>query len=108
MYNFDDYSATLKTGVKSLEERIVANKVIKILNENMYIDYTDYASFKKGNRLDNVMKHFGDNLNDLEFKAILNNIKNSNGYNENNMYSTKSHNKQLGLKTSAGALFKEE
>ena len=99
MYDYGNYSA-------KLEKRVVINKIMRSTNQNM--GYSDYTSFKKDNKLDNVMKHFGDRLTDVDFKEILSNMLNNNDYSEDNMYDTKSQSKQLGLKTTAGALFKEE
>lgn len=108
MYNYDNYKLPLDKSNKILEERLVTKKIIKNLNNGVMESYDTYESFKKRNKLDIVTRHFGNSLNDLDFKTILNKFQMDNGYDENNMYNMKSNAKQLGLKTSAGALFKEE
>ena len=108
MQDYSNYSANAEISSKSLVKRVVINKVLNAINNGNNVDYTDYATFKKNYNLDNVMKHFKNDLNDSDFKNILDDIVSSNNYDENMEINTKSHSKQLGLKTSAGALFKEE
>lgn len=109
MYNYDSYKVTFDTSQKRLEERVIARSIFKSLNNNPNFNLNDvsYQEYLKFSKLDYVMKHFGDTIRDPEFKAILNNIGVSNNKFSSNT-SENSHNKQLGLKTSAGAIFKEK
>ncbi len=109
MYNYDSYKVTFDTAPKRLEERVIARSIFKSLNNNPNLNLEDvsYQEYLKLGNLDYVMKHFGDTMGDTEFKAILNNIGISNNKFSSNT-SENSHNKQLGLKTSAGAIYKEE
>lgn len=91
-----------------LAEKVVVEKICKCLTDEKDISNSDYDSFKKNNNLGNIMKHFKNDLNDGEFKKILSTIIINYGEDSNQNNNTKSNIKQLGLKTSAGALFKEE
>ncbi len=98
MLNQDTYSA-------KLEKMVVAKKFEEIAKTNENIYAIDFGSFKKFCNLEIVLMHFGNRLNAADFEEIKDTIINNN---DNNMFSTKSQSKQLGLKTAAGALFKEE
>lgn len=79
VYIFKEYDHFFDTPAKMQQETAVVNKIMDLLNKNKYdsieefIDKNQtYQDFLKKNELENVMKHFGNTLNEEDYKNILN------------------------------------
>lgn len=82
IYNFKEYKLIFDTPTKREQEMAIVNKIIDLLNKNKYdnleefiVKNNTYETFLKNNNLDNVVKHFGNTLNDIDFKNILENLR---------------------------------
>lgn len=77
-YNYrHDYTHIFDTPAKMSQELAVVNKIMDLLNANKYDNIYDfinnnqtYQDFLKQNELENVVKHFGNTLNEEDFKRI--------------------------------------
>jgi hypothetical protein len=81
-YNYKtDYEHIFDTPAKKQQESVIVNKIMDLLNKNKYDDIHDfikrndtYQDFLKNNNLETVVKHFGNTLNETDYKNILNAI----------------------------------
>ena len=82
-YKFKEYERAIDAPTKKLEERAIVEKIMSILNENKkYSSLEDFYNanstideFKKNNEMENVLKHFGNKINQSEYEKIINNLK---------------------------------
>lgn len=81
IYNFKEYKLIFDTPAKKEQEQVVAYKIMDLINKKKYDDLSDfskriptYQQFIKNNDLSNVVKHFGNTLNEEDFKRIINNL----------------------------------
>ena len=81
-YKFEEYERVINTPKKKMEERTIVEKIISLLNNNKYNSFEDFCSensdlesFKTNNDLENVLKHFGNKLNQEEYEKILQSLK---------------------------------
>ena len=82
IYNYKEYRHVFDTPAKKLQEKAVVEKIMKLLNENVYDDidkFIDknktYQDFLKNNKFENVVKHFGNTLNEDDYLRIVDSIK---------------------------------
>jgi len=80
-YNYKEYKHIFDTPAKMEQETVVVNKIMELLNKNKYDSIYEfvtknqtYQDFLKKNELENVVKHFGNTLNETDYKNILNEI----------------------------------
>ena len=78
VYNFKEYKAIFDTPMKRSQELAVSRKVMDLLNKNKYDSLeefisknTNYQNFLKNNRMENVVKHFGNTLTEEDYTRIL-------------------------------------
>lgn len=79
VYNYRiDYEHIFDTPAKKEQESVIVNKIMDLLNNNKYDNINDfiekndtYQDFLKNNNLETVVKHFGNTLNEQDFKNIL-------------------------------------
>jgi len=78
-YNYKEYEHIFDTLAKREQESVVANKIMDLLNKNKYdsiVEFNNknqtYQDFLKNNELNNVVKHFGNTLNEEDFIRIKN------------------------------------
>lgn len=77
-YNYrQDYKHIFDTPAKMEQESVVVSRIMELLNANKYDNIYDfinknqtYQDFLKKNELENVVKHFGNTLNEEDFKKI--------------------------------------
>lgn len=77
-YNYrKDYTHIFDTPAKMEQESVVVSKIMELLNDNKYDNIYDfitknptYQDFLKKHELENVVKHFGNTLNEEDFKKI--------------------------------------
>ena len=77
-YNYrQDYTHIFDTPAKMEQESVVVSKIMELLNDNKYDNIYDfitknptYQDFLKKHDLENVVKHFGNTLNEEDFKRI--------------------------------------
>lgn len=76
-----EYIHVFDTPAKKEQESIVSYKIMDLLNKNKYNNIYDfieknktYDEFLNKNELENVVKHFGNTLNEEDYKKILNQI----------------------------------
>lgn len=104
-YKFEEYERVIDTPKKKLEERAIVEKIISLLNKNKFksIDdfckeNSDYVNFKKNNDMENVLKHFGNKLNQNEYDMIIQSlrkmIKNKSTFDTNEIKTTNIDDKQ--------------
>ena len=81
VYIYKEYTHIFDTPAKMEQESVIVNKIMDLLNKNKYDSIYDfinrnqtYQDFLKNNQLDNVVKHFGNTLNEADFKLIQNEI----------------------------------
>lgn len=82
-YKFKEYERAIDAPTKKIEERAIVEKIMSILNENKkYSSLEDFYNanstideFKKNNEMENVLKHFGNKINQSEYEKIINNLK---------------------------------
>lgn len=77
-YYYKEYKHIFDTPAKMEQETVVVNKIMELLNKNKYDNIYEFANknltyqdFLKKNELENVVKHFGNTLNENDFKRIL-------------------------------------
>lgn len=82
IYNFKEYTLVFDTPAKREQERAIANKIMDLLNKNKYDNLEEFISknnnyqeFLKKNDMNNVIKHFGNTLNEEDFVRILENLR---------------------------------
>lgn len=83
VYNIKEYNSVFNTPAKRQQELAVANKIMELLNKNKYNNLDEfikrnstYQDFIKNNNMNNVLKHFGNTLNEEDYKKIFNNLQN--------------------------------
>lgn len=81
VYNFKEYKPIFDTPMKRQQELAIARKIMDLLNKNKYNNLEEfikrndsYQNFLKNNHMDTVVKHFGNTLNEEDFKRILENL----------------------------------
>lgn len=85
-YDIKEYTPVFDIHYKKeyamMQERVVAEKIMKLLNDNKYDDIErfeqampSYSYFLKECNMDNVVMFFGKRFDDEEFRLIINNIK---------------------------------
>lgn len=81
-YNLKEYECIFDSPIKKPQEMAIARKIIEALNKNNYNNFEDftnknkdYNDFLKNNRMENVIKHFGNTLKQEDYNLILNNFK---------------------------------
>ena len=105
VYNFKEYKPIFDTPAKREQELAVARKIMDLLNKNKYDDLEEfikrtnsYQDFLKYNNMTNVVKHFGNTLNEENFTRILENLrvltKNKKDFEQENIKTTNIENKQ--------------
>ena len=77
VYIYKEYQHIFDTPAKMEQENVVVSKIMELLNKNKYDNIYDfinqnptYQDFLKKNDLTNVVKHFGNTLNEEDFKKI--------------------------------------
>lgn len=82
IYNFKEYNVKFETPAKKWQERIVANKIMDLLNKKKYESLDEffeknnsYKNFLKNQEMVNVVKHFGNTLSEDDYKIIIDNLK---------------------------------
>ena len=83
-YKFNEYERIFDTPSKKMEERTIVEKILSILNENdkynslenFYNDNMNFETFLKNNNLENVLKHFGNQLNQDDYYYLNNSYDN--------------------------------
>lgn len=82
LYNFKEYKPIFDTPAKREQELAVARKIMDLLNKNKYDNLEEfikrtnsYQDFLKNNNMTNVVKHFGNTLNEEDFTRILESLK---------------------------------
>lgn len=77
-YKYKEYKHIFDTPAAREQEGAIVNKIMDLLNKNKYDNIDEfidknpnYQDFLKNNELENVMKHFGNTLNEMDFKKIL-------------------------------------
>lgn len=78
-YIYKEYKHIFDTPAKMEQESVIVSKIMDLLNKNKYDNIYDfinknqtYQDFLKNNELENVVKHFGNTLNEQDFKNIQN------------------------------------
>lgn len=81
-YNINEYSFVFDTPAKKQQERAIVVQIMKLLNDGKYDNLDEFVSknpnyqeFLKKNGMENVVKHFGNTLGEMDFKAILESLK---------------------------------
>lgn len=81
VYNVKEYKPIFDTPTKKEQELAIARKIMDLLNKNKYDNIEEfidknqsYQDFLKQDKMDTVIKHFGNNLTEDEFKQIKNRI----------------------------------
>lgn len=77
-YNYRmDYKHIFDTPAKMEQENLIVNKIMDLLNKNKYDNINEfinknpsYQDFLKNNELENVVKHFGNTLNEEDYRRI--------------------------------------
>jgi len=79
VYIYKEYNHIFDTPAKMEQETVVVNKIMELLNKNKYDNIYEfinknqtYQDFLKNNELENVVRHFGNTLNEEDFKNIQN------------------------------------
>lgn len=82
VYNYKEYNNIFDTPAKKQQERVIVTKIMNLLNNKKYDDLEElisknqnYQNFIKNNAMENVVKHFGNTLNEEDFKRILENLR---------------------------------
>lgn len=82
VYNYRQYKHVFDTPAKIQQEMAVVNKIMHLLNKNKYDNIEEFISknptyqdFLKKNELENVVKHFGNTLNEEDYIKILNQMR---------------------------------
>lgn len=77
VYIFKEYKHIFDTPAKREQETAIVNKIMQLLNEKKYDNIYDfinknqtYQDFLKKNEFENVVKHFGNTLNEEDYKRI--------------------------------------
>ena len=77
VYIYKEYTHIFDTPAKMEQESVIVNKIMELLNKNKYDNIYDfinrnqtYQDFLKNNELENVVRHFGNTLNEADFKMI--------------------------------------
>ena len=77
VYIYKEYNHVFDSPAKRQQEIVIVKKIMDLLNKNKYNDIYDfndknqtYQNFLKNNELENVVKHFGNTLNEEDFKRI--------------------------------------
>ncbi len=105
VYNFKEYKAIFDTPMKRSQELAASRKVMDLLNKNKYDSLeefisknTNYQNFLKNNRMENVVKHFGNTLTEEDYTRILENMrvltKTKQDFEKENIKTTKIDNKE--------------
>lgn len=82
-YKFEEYDRVMDTPNRSLEERAIVEKIMSILNSNkkyssleeFYKANLTIDEFKKNNDMENVLKHFGNKLNQEDYEKIITSLR---------------------------------
>lgn len=82
LYVFKEYESTFDTPLKRQQEQAIARKIMTLLNNKKYstldsfvASNQDYHTFLKNNNFENVVKHFGNSLNQEDYNVIIQNLK---------------------------------
>ena len=82
VYSFNEYKRVFDTPAKSQQEKVIVEKIMKLLNNNKYDNLDEfitknnnYQDFLKKNRMDYVVKHFGNTLSEEDYNKILGSLK---------------------------------
>ncbi|MBQ9072493.1 MAG: hypothetical protein IJY25_04995 [Bacilli bacterium] len=82
LYNFKEYKPIFDTPAKREQELAIARKIMDLLNKNKYDNLEEfikrtnsYQDFLKNNNMTNVVKHFGNTLNEEDFTRILETLR---------------------------------
>jgi len=98
-YKYKEYKHIFDTPAAMEQEGAIVNKIMDLLNKNKYDNIDEfieknpsYQDFLKNNELEIVMKHFGNTLNEADFKRILESMveltKNKNDFDKDNIKTT--------------------
>lgn len=99
LYNLKEYTYIFDTPQKKQQERVIIEKIMNILNnkkndnlEEFIYKNENYQNFLKKNNMDTVIKHFGNTLNEQDYKNILENLRkltnSKNDFDKNNIKKT--------------------
>ena len=82
VYSFNEYKRVFDTPAKSQQEKVIVEKIMKLLNNNKYDNLDEfiaknnnYQDFLKKNKMDYVVKHFGNTLGEEDYNKILSSLK---------------------------------
>ena len=80
-YVYKEYKHIFDTPAKMEQESVIVSKIMDLLNKNKYDNIYEfinknqtYQIFLKNNELENVVKHFGNTLNEEDFRRIQSSI----------------------------------
>lgn len=83
VYIYKEYKHIFDTPAKKEQESVIVNKIMDLLNKNKYDSIHDffkknetYQDFLKKNELENVVKHFGNTLNESDYIKIVHEVIN--------------------------------
>lgn len=83
VYNYKEYRHVFDTPAKKQQEMAIVNKIMELLNNNKYDNLEEftnknqtYQDFLQNNKLENVIKHFGNTLNEEDYLRIIDSMKN--------------------------------
>ncbi len=108
VYNFKEYNPVFDTPSKRQQERMVANKIMDLLNKNKYDNLEEfikrnnsYQDFLKNNSVNIVAMHFGTSLTESDYTNILENLrvltKQKNSFETKNIKTTNFGNEQYNV-----------
>lgn len=103
-YSYKEYRHVFDSPAKKQQEIVIVNKIMELLN-NKYDNLEEfinknktYQDFLKNNQLENVVKHFGNTLNEDDFLRIVDSIRNltkdKQGFDKTNIETTNIGDKQ--------------
>lgn len=82
IYKMSEYKPVFDTPLKRQQERAVVVQIMRLLNEGKYDSLEEfmnknpnYQEFLKKNDMENVVKHFGNTLGEVDFKTILESLR---------------------------------
>ncbi|MDO4963787.1 MAG: hypothetical protein Q4E75_06820 [bacterium] len=104
-YELNEYIPINDTPMKKGEEIFIARMIMKLLNDNKYDNLEDFSNknnslqeFLKKNGFENVVKHFGNKLNEEDYVLIIENLrtltKNKSSYDEKDINTKKIDDKE--------------
>lgn len=78
VYNYKEYNHLFDTPAKHQQEKVIVDKIMSLLNNKKYSDLEDmlgknsaYKNFLNNQKMDVVVKHFGNTLTENDYKQII-------------------------------------